>query len=65
VTRDLHRAVLAFVRGDPAQPEWPRYERVRRQTAVFCTPFSVVADPDGDRRRLWDAVHGRRGAGLR
>lgn len=57
VTRDLHRSVLAG-------PDWPRYERVRRETAVFGTPFTVVEDPDGDRRHLWDAVRERRGAGL-
>jgi para-nitrobenzyl esterase len=54
----MHAAWQAFAtNGDPATPllpEWHRYQSPRRTTMVFDTPCSVVDDPNGAERHLWD-----------
>lgn len=64
VARELARRVAdawaAFARdGKPSAdglPHWPAYEPERRATMVLDEECSVVDDPSGDERRLWDGV---------
>ena len=53
----IQDAWVAFARnGDPntsALPEWPRYETTRRLVMELDDECRVIADPDGDIRRLW------------
>jgi len=53
-------AWVAFARtGDPNHPglpSWPRYDLDQRATMIFDEECSVVEDPAGDERRLWDGV---------
>ena len=53
----IQDAWVAFARnGDPntsALPEWPRYETTRRLVMELDDECHVIADPDGDIRRLW------------
>ena len=35
-------------------PEWPEYEPENHKTMVFDVETRVVADPDGELRKLWD-----------
>jgi para-nitrobenzyl esterase len=56
----IQDAWVAFARlGDPntaALPEWPRYDRAQRLVMELDDECSVLADPDGDIRRLWPAT---------
>ncbi|MGY1624522.1 carboxylesterase family protein [Geodermatophilus sp. SYSU D00965] len=62
VTAALHDSVLSVVRGGtPAAgvlEQWPPYEPAARCAALFDAVPRVVADPDGERRRAWEAVGG-------
>lgn len=50
----MNAAWAEFARsGDPG---WPAYELDTRLTQVFDTERSVVADPHGAERRVWDGV---------
>jgi para-nitrobenzyl esterase len=50
----MHRAWVAFARtGDPG---WQPYDAENRAVMRFDTASSVVNDPDGDERRLWDGI---------
>jgi para-nitrobenzyl esterase len=56
----MHGAWLAFAqRGVPAAPDlpaWPAYRPPARATMIFDAPCRVEEDPNGEERRLWDAV---------
>jgi carboxylesterase type B len=50
----MHSAWVAFAcRGDPG---WPPYDLDRRATMRFDTVATVVHDPRGPERALWDGV---------
>ncbi len=53
-------ALAAFARtGDPAHdglPDWPAYDPATRSTMLFDVTSTVVDDPAGDERRLWDGI---------
>jgi len=50
----MHGAWVAFARtGDPG---WQPYDAEKRTVMRFDTASSVVNDPDGDERRLWDGI---------
>jgi para-nitrobenzyl esterase len=46
--------------GDPAHDdlEWPAYDRERRATAVLDRSPTVLDDPEGDLRVLWEEIGG-------
>jgi para-nitrobenzyl esterase len=57
----VHHAWAAFIAdGEPGHaglPSWPQYDTEHRPTMDLDDGRSaVVADPDGDERRLWDGV---------
>jgi para-nitrobenzyl esterase len=60
VAEAMAEALLAFARtGEPQAariPRWPTYDLTRRMTMVFGSSPTVVADPRGDERRLFDVV---------
>ena len=41
---------------NPAIPRWPAYNAQTRETMILNTDWSVVADPNGETRRLWQAI---------
>ena len=51
-------AWTAFARtGRPASsglPDWPEFDREKRQTMLLSQHSEVVSDPDGDIRRIWE-----------
>ena len=53
-------ALLGFVRsGDPSHPglpAWPAYELERRATMLLDETSTVVDDPLGERRLLWEGI---------
>ena len=50
----MHGAWVAFARtGDPG---WQPYDAKKRTVMRFDTDSSVVNDPDGDERRLWEGI---------
>jgi para-nitrobenzyl esterase len=50
----MHAAWVRFARdGDPG---WPRYDLDRRAVMRFDVPPSVVDDPYGRERALWEGV---------
>lgn len=57
----MHRALIAFVRGDslqsvvPGQP-WPTYTPSRRFTMCWNASPRVVVDPNSAERVLWDGL---------
>lgn len=56
----MSSAWVAFAAdGVPAHPDlpaWPSYEDGDRRVMELCAQPRVVADPEGDRRRLWEGV---------
>ncbi len=60
VANQMSEALLAFARtGNPdnkATPSWPVYDLSRRATMVFDVSSSVVDDPRGDERRMFEKV---------
>jgi para-nitrobenzyl esterase len=54
IATEMHDAWVAFARdGDPG---WTRFDTTNRPTKIFDATSSVVDDPDGDTRVLWDGV---------
>jgi para-nitrobenzyl esterase len=54
IATEMHDAWVAFARdGDPG---WTRYDTASRPTKIFDATSSVVDDPDGDTRVLWEGV---------
>jgi para-nitrobenzyl esterase len=55
----MHRAWTAFIHtgtpNGPGLPEWPPWDG-DRSTMVFADEARMVADPRGDRLRLWDGI---------
>jgi len=50
----MHRAWVDFVTtGDPG---WPSYDVTTRPTQVFGSLTSVVPDPRGAQRAVWDGI---------
>jgi para-nitrobenzyl esterase len=50
----VHRIWVDFItRGDPG---WARYDAARRTTGVLAQDVSVVDDPAGDERAVWEGV---------
>jgi para-nitrobenzyl esterase len=41
---------------NPAIPHWPSYNAQTRETMMLNTNWSVVADPNGDTRLLWQQI---------
>ena len=59
----MHGAWVAFARdGDPG---WPAYDDGRRAVMHFDEVSSVVDDPRGEERRLWEGNARRGGRGRR
>ena len=60
LAKAMHGAWLSFAqRGRPAAPHlpaWPPYQPPARATMIFDAPCRVEEDPNGEERRLWDAV---------
>jgi para-nitrobenzyl esterase len=56
----MHGALANFIKtGSPQHPnlpEWPAYDLTRRATMRLDIESRVVDDPNGDERRLWEAV---------
>ena len=51
---EMHRAWVSFARdGDPG---WPEYSAGKRTVMRFDAASSVVEDPDGEERRLWEGI---------
>jgi para-nitrobenzyl esterase len=52
----MHETWTAFLKGEA--PKWPEYDAARRTTMIYGQggSTSVVSDPRGDERRLWDRV---------
>ena len=49
-----HRVWVDFITsGDPG---WARYDAERRTTGLLGDAVSVVSDPAGDERALWDDI---------
>ncbi len=53
----MHETWAAFIKGDDPKG-WPQYDAKRRATLVYAQDggTSIVDDPRGDERRLWDGV---------
>ncbi len=56
----MSSAWIAFARGgdpnNPALPDWPRYDPLRRATMYLGEDCHVEDDPDAEIRRLWATV---------
>lgn len=50
----MHRAWVAFART--GNPGWEAYDAGRRTVMRFDAASSVVDDPDGKERRLWEGI---------
>ena len=51
---EMHRAWVSFARD--GEPGWPGYSAGKRTVMRFDTASSVVEDPDGEERRLWEGI---------
>ena len=61
---NMSRALTSFARtGNPSHgglPEWPAFDARRKQTMIFDNACEVRNDPDGELRRLFTQIIGRR-----
>jgi para-nitrobenzyl esterase len=54
IADDMHRAWVAFART--GTPGWEAYDAGRRTVMRFDAASSVIDDPDGKERRLWEGI---------
>ena len=58
----ISQAIASFIKtGTPESsslPPWPEYNEQTRETMVFDKESKIVADPDGDLRKIWETIPG-------
>jgi len=58
----ISQAIASFIKtGIPESsslPPWPEYNEQTRETMVFDKESKIVADPDGDLRKIWETTSG-------
>jgi para-nitrobenzyl esterase len=54
IADEMHRAWVAFART--GNPGWASYSADGRTVMRFDTPSGLVADPEGEERRLWEGI---------